>query len=365
QLDFGRVAVGGEASVELAIENTGLRDLVVRGWSVSGTDAAAFSVDSGDLVVAPGTTERRSVRLRPQAMGPHAAELALVTNDPAQPSVRVDLRGEGASPPVLRVRVDGQSSGATGGSANVQALSFPDTRRTRQSTLDLVIENGGGADLHVTQIRLDGKNAADFQIDASPAIVVAGARLVRTVTFAPLAEGQREATLTLVTDDPNAASYGVTLEGTGLEAPRPLAVLVTPSLTFPSTSTDRPVRRELRVRNDGSDTLSLTAAQLDGAQAAVFGVVLESTSVAPGEEVAVPVTFHPTRAGRYEASVRIATDDPDSPELVASLQGAALARSSGGGGGGCRLAPGSGCDTGILPIVLALLALAGWRRRDG
>ncbi|RME70285.1 MAG: lamin tail domain-containing protein, partial [Planctomycetota bacterium] len=32
QLDFGRVAVGGEASVELAIENTGLRDLVVRGW---------------------------------------------------------------------------------------------------------------------------------------------------------------------------------------------------------------------------------------------------------------------------------------------------------------------------------------------
>jgi hypothetical protein len=79
------------------------------------------------------------------------------------------------------------------------------------------IQNTGSADLTGIAVSFDGANPADFTITGSPAItVVAGGSTTFTVQFSPGALTGRSANLHIASNDPNIASFGVTLTGTGV-----------------------------------------------------------------------------------------------------------------------------------------------------
>lgn len=80
------------------------------------------------------------------------------------------------------------------------------------------VYNDGNADLHITSITLEGANAADFELfdnctGFSASVVKPGEFCVLPVNFLPSTIGNKEATLTVITDDADEAVIVIPITG--------------------------------------------------------------------------------------------------------------------------------------------------------
>lgn len=108
--DFGRVPVGAIANCTIAIENVGVRDLVLDGGEFLDANdepdpVSPFLPLVNIGTIAPGASVSIDVRFRPVDVGDVAGALRIFSNDVDTPAFGVALSGIGAEPPVCRVRV--------------------------------------------------------------------------------------------------------------------------------------------------------------------------------------------------------------------------------------------------------------------
>lgn len=99
---------------------------------------------------------------------------------------------------------------------------------------------------------------------------------------------------------------------------------VTPAaLDFGSAPVLFPVSRALAVSNTGNVPLSATLVRVDGAGAAAWSAEAHgrALSIPPGETETLPVVFRAPDRARYAATLVVATDDPDQPEIDVPLAG--------------------------------------------
>jgi hypothetical protein len=83
------------------------------------------------------------------------------------------------------------------------------------------------------------------------------------------------------------------------------------------------VTRRLFVRNAGSSALENISISTSGAHAADFQVSSPAgTSLAPGEEMVLRITFKPGGTGTRNANIHIASNDPDESPFIIRLSGA-------------------------------------------
>ena len=84
-------------------------------------------------------------------------------------------------------------------------------------TVTVTVRNTGTANLTGLGIAMDGANAGDFSVIASPAApVVPGGSTTFTVRFTPGAGGSRNAALHLASNDADESPFDLALTGTGL-----------------------------------------------------------------------------------------------------------------------------------------------------
>ena len=95
-VDFGAVSVGDVAAVQLDLGNLG--DLWLEGEARIDGDAA-LTVFPEQIAAASASADGVVVSFAPTAPGPFAAELVLVTNDPANGELRIPLTGDGVDAP--------------------------------------------------------------------------------------------------------------------------------------------------------------------------------------------------------------------------------------------------------------------------
>jgi alpha-tubulin suppressor-like RCC1 family protein len=102
-LDFGSASVGGTGSVKnLSVGNSGNGILFVTALSLTGTNAAQYSIAKGTcsgvpaFVVPAGGSCQLAITFRPSAPLSQSALLTLSTSDPVQPQHQVALTGLGA-----------------------------------------------------------------------------------------------------------------------------------------------------------------------------------------------------------------------------------------------------------------------------
>lgn len=79
----------------------------------------------------------------------------------------------------------------------------------------------------------------------------------------------------------------------------------------------------VEVQNIGAASLDVSAAVVDP-EAAPFAAAPDGGlpwTLEPGEKAGVEVTFAPEAAGAATATLRVASDDPDDPELAVPLEG--------------------------------------------
>jgi len=135
-------------------------------------------------------------------------------------NVKLDFVGQAAEPEIA-VEGDGQTisdgdvspSGDDGTDFGFMAVS------TGAATRAYTIRNTGDHDLSIDQIRLTGAAASDFTVtDAGDATVSPGGSTTITVAFDPSEAGAREATLEILSNDQDEATFDFAVRGQGLAA---------------------------------------------------------------------------------------------------------------------------------------------------
>nr|WP_286670326.1 choice-of-anchor D domain-containing protein [Natronomonas marina] len=99
------------------------------------------------------------------------------------------------------------------------AVDFGDVRAGDAETRAVTVANGGTGTLEVTDLSVTGADAANFSAaDGGPFVLAPGASRDVAVDYAPTAAGPHAATLEIASNDTDAGTLTVALEGNGTEA---------------------------------------------------------------------------------------------------------------------------------------------------
>ncbi|WP_435365780.1 Ig-like domain-containing protein [Haloarchaeobius sp. DYHT-AS-18] len=96
QLDFGTISAGTTQTATVTVGNVGDENLTVTGATLSGPDADAFEVTSGNatVVLGHGSSQTITVDYTPTADGTATATLTVHSDDADEPTVDIALTGE-------------------------------------------------------------------------------------------------------------------------------------------------------------------------------------------------------------------------------------------------------------------------------
>ena len=97
--DYGDVTVGLSASQTFTVSNDGSGDLEITSTTITGTDAADFSIDSGGgaVTLAAGASQDIVVSFSPSSAGAKTGSLTINSNDPDENPLEAALDGNGVA----------------------------------------------------------------------------------------------------------------------------------------------------------------------------------------------------------------------------------------------------------------------------
>ncbi|HMD39890.1 MAG TPA: choice-of-anchor D domain-containing protein [Candidatus Acidoferrum sp.] len=208
-LSFGSVQTGSSSMPQtIALTSNGGQALSVNSIALSGADSGQFfetDTCQAPSVLQPNKFCSISVIFTPNASGTGSqqATVTIIDNAPGSPQ-SVTLSGLGVAPPPPAPAV----------TASPDPVSFPTiTQGTTSSPITLVVTNSGSAALQLTSVAIGGNNMGDFTTTnaCTSGSLATKATCNITVTFAPLAAGERTETITLTdnaSDSPQVINVG-------------------------------------------------------------------------------------------------------------------------------------------------------------
>lgn len=186
--------------------------------------------------------------------------------------------------------------------------------------------NSGTEALTGLEILLGGVSAEDYSVDraALPVELAPGGSGTFTVTFAPATLGLRAAALQILSNDADESPYDIRLTGIGaapelsIEEPAGSSRPTGATRAYGDVATGYSKTLHFVLKNIGTADLEGIEPELTGADAARFSFPAPaSTTLPPGQSMALPVTFTPGVLGEFSAELRVRTDvAPDAPFLI-------------------------------------------------
>ena len=322
-LAFGSINVGSTAAAQTAtLKNGGTSSITITSVSISGTNAADFSISSKTCGTSLATSASCTVSItfKPAAAGARTATLSIVDSAKNSPQM-VSLSGTGVAP---------------AGSVTIAptSLGFANTEPGATSFAQIVtLNNGTKAAITISGIALGGTNPGDFAISSKTCGLTLGVSASCTVSmvFKPTVAGTRSATLSF-TDSGTGSPRHVALSGSSTEPfaiqPTNPTVIVNDALQF-SATTD--VTWATTCGTIGSTsgifsapsttgTCTVTATELEGTHAAVSTSAKITSSPASGT-----LGVYPTSAAVYVGTEQIfqaqLSTIPDGHSLTYSIDG--------------------------------------------
>jgi CSLREA domain-containing protein len=310
--DFGQQLVGGTSAPQaFVVTNTGTASLTLGEVELGGEDPGEFELGPADscsgATLEPGEECTAEVAFAPTSPTGFSATLLF----PGEaPTASVGLEGLGVLPAFSSspTSVDFGSQPVGAGAGTAEAIS---------------IVNSGSAPLEIDTVELAGADPGEFAIESdgcSGETLTPDGECTVEVAFAPTATGERSASLVLAGNVP---SYSVSLKGTGTE---PVFSVAPGSFDFGSElvgSTSLP--HNFTVTNAGTTPLFIGQVALAGADAGEFAIGTEDcsgSSLDPGEECSVDVTFKPTSTDDFSARLELSGN---APSASVDLTGAGVA----------------------------------------
>lgn len=299
-LAFGDVSVGGTASENVTLENTGNAPLTISAANLSGS---AFSVSGLSTPLTLGTDQSStfSVQFAPTADGNVIGGITFVSNAPGSP-MTMSLSGTGESGAAL--------------TASPSAVAFGSVLIGDHSSQIVTLKNTGNSNISISQVTPTGSAFAVSEMSL-PVTLAGGQSASLSVTFTPGAAGAESGNVT-VTSTASDPSLVISLDGTGA-TPQPQLAVSPASLSFGSVAVGSNSSQSVDLTNTGTGALTISAVSASGAGFSVSGLSLPAT-LNPGQNADVNVTFTPQSAGATSGALSIASNAPGSPALL-SLTG--------------------------------------------
>ncbi|MFN3199868.1 MAG: hypothetical protein ACE366_15835 [Bradymonadia bacterium] len=240
-LDFERVDAGQEKILEASISNRGQLPLLISDIRSAGSpDFTPLLLDrdirqftelledpdqDGEPGLSPGASVILKVKYAPVTEGPDAGEIQIVSNDPIQPLVSIDLRANGAIPCLEAVP---------------SAVEFRTSLVNRTDSRSFTLESCGTQPLEIISVNLDAGADEAFELDTAvfdetfagglpeilPPVADDGSRTSRTlqVNFSPLEERVHNGVILVETNDPFDPIKEISLLGRGVSNACPQAI---------------------------------------------------------------------------------------------------------------------------------------------
>ena len=321
-LAFGSIQTGSSSSPQVVtLTSNGEQPLSINSLSLSGADASQFTETDtchAPAVLQPNNFCTVSIVFAPSATGSQQATLVVTDTAPNSPQ-SVQLTGAGVAPPPPAPAV----------SVTPNPLNFPTiTQGTTSAPMTIVVTNSGNAALHISSATVGGSNPSDFSTSASACVATLNAKATCniTVTFTPLAAGERSETITL-TDDASDSPQVINIAGTAAPAPptTPIVALSPGSLGFGTiTQGTSSAAQTVTVTNAGGAPLHISSVVLGGASPADYVLTNSCTasSYAVNSSCSLNVSFAPLATGSRAGTIVLTDDAPNSPQTV-SLAGTA------------------------------------------
>jgi hypothetical protein len=316
RLEFGTVTTAESVDRRLIVANFGTEPLEITSTSVTGADAGEFTVvDAGSSTVAPGNQTEVRVRFAPGTAGAKSAQLEIESNDPDEGTLTVPLVGTGvvAAVPELSVSPTDIDFGT---------VAVGDT-----VTEDATVTNTGDANLTITAVTVTGPDAGAFDAPsvADPITLAPGESVTEAITFAPTSSGDKSATITIESNDPEQPLTNVSVSGTAAET-LPVIEVDPSSVEFGEVTVGEAATDSVAVTNTGDAPLELTSVSVTGSDASAFAVTDSGDGpVASGETTTIQLEFAPDSEGDKTAQLEIESNDPNAGTVTVDLSGSGAA----------------------------------------
>jgi hypothetical protein len=317
-LEFGTVARGTAATRDVTVQNTGLAPLTISAVSLTGSSDSAFSVLSNPgtpQTIQPNDSVVYTVRFAPPASSNAALRsgtLRVSSDDPDFPNVDLATTGIPGVPKTILASNAFDFGGVPVDNRTTPHVGDRVLRITNQASCVL-------CDLTVTSLPITGANSGDFSLVGGPATpfsIGAGNHVDLTIRFNPPVGGARNATLTVLSDDPANPSLPVSLTGEGLlpaiaSAPgTPTSPLIFgPTVYDPNCGIFCGQSQTESFTNTGQAELIADVVAFTGSPAfSGPGPSSPPDRFAQGTSLFEPVTFHPTAVARKVTGTLTLTD---------------------------------------------------------
>jgi hypothetical protein len=248
-----------------------------------------------------------TVTFTPTAIGTRTGSISISSNAAGSPQV-VSLDGTGLAP-VTQLT----PTGLTFAARTVATTSTPQT---------ITLANVGTSVLNISSLNASG----DFSMVSNcGTTLAAGASCNIDVSFTPIAAGPRNGVLTVM-DDAAGSPHAVTLAGTGLPAPAPVADLSSATVDFSSQQVGSESAPEvLVVTNSGNAPLTFASMAITGDFSLVVPTATSPApcpvTLAPGDSCIFTMVFRPTGSNLRQGALTLGTN---AGTLVVTLVGVGL-----------------------------------------
>ena len=323
-LDFARVAMYGDHTMDVELQNAGRSILTIDEIAFDGAQGA-YSADlpgSEPGRLEPDARAGMRVHFRPMAPGDQAAELVIRTDSLRSREVRIPLSGVG---------VDAHAR------FTADTLDYGRIEAQARKTLTITFENSADIDVQVGT-RFTGKDADEFT--ASSFTLGPLERRAVAITFAPGRVGTKAAGLVVSPCD-GCQEVPVRLVAEALDR----AVVAEPwEVDFGAVPMDRYADGAVKLHNISTEPVVLYSMGLATGTDVAFTATNTRfpINLLAGEVRTFPVRFSPGHLGDSAGSVAFREESVRNPQLVVPLRGF-------GGRPDICLAP-SSYDFGMVPV---------------
>ena len=330
-LDFGTV-LGVGVKRTIYIKNTGVANLTNLVVSMTGVNQSDFTITQPFLTKIPaGGVTTFDLTFTPKAEGTRTVNIQVSSNDPDENPYIFKVVGDGK---IADIAVE-QPAG-TNLVDGTAVVNFGGISTNSTSSKTFTIKNTGLGVLSISAINVAGANASDFKAFLPEVkLVNPGSSTTFRVDFTPKAVGTRNATLSIVNNDPDAeGSFDINLTGTATDNPEiKVAQPASSELTTGGSRSYGSVKRGLifakdfTITNVGVKPLKDIAVSISGD--ADFSLVKPTVSqLNSGENVKFKVSFKPSSLGLKTAVVKIKSNDADENPFVINVSGTGISASS-------------------------------------
>lgn len=296
-LDFGTVSIGTTDPLTLTVGNSGASDLVVSVITLTGSEFGVSGITTPKTISA-GTSVPVTVSFAPTTSGAVTGNIALVSNDPTNPTVNVALTGTGSTAAIGKL------------AASPSSLSFGTVATGTNASQNITLTNTGNAAVHISSVVAAGTGFSVTGV-TTPATLNPSQTATLSVKFAPTAAGSAVGTIT-ITSDAQGSPLTINLTGTGAAA----GLSVSPATFNFGSVVDGQIKSQVfTITNTGTASLTVSQLTVSGTGYSASGLNTPAT-IAAGQSATFSVLFAPTTAGSLAGSVLVASNAPNSPNSV-------------------------------------------------